>query len=407
MLRQSISLSLLASVLLLAACAPFTPPVVRSANAPALLQSQSSGVLIDDSELSAPVKANLLPQLEQEALRREGNQLVFKAVPLSRQAPRPLNSSRLDVQGQFNYYDLQGQLRPAAEATVALYQGTRKVTQALTNAEGRWVMAAPAPGNYQVRYSFANPRWNIDRYSWDGPALQIQGAVDSGAFSLEKGSKNAEAAFIHDVFVRALRLFEREQMDLSWWKNQIKTVWPGSGNYYSFFTVNLTGAEQWDVNGHEIGHAIYHQALNANSTGGQHKIDECYSGTLAFSEGFATFFSGAVQLDRNDEDARFGPYLVPRRAPIRVENTPQDVCPGNRNEWRVASVIWDVYDTHVDGADQVSLSLKEIFAAFGQANKPAISNALDAYQLLKERTPVEGRPALRALFEQNTMEIKD
>jgi hypothetical protein len=407
MLPNSTPLRLLAVSILLAACSPLvTTPGQRSAT-PALLQKQSSGPAIDDSELSSPLKANLLPQIEQEATRREGNQLVFRAVPLSRQGQRPLNSSRLDVQGQFNYYDLQGQLQPAANTTVALYQGSRKVGQVLTSPDGRWSMAAPAPGNYQVRYSFANPRWNIERYTWDGPQVTVQGGVDTGAYTLEKGSKNAEAAFIHDVYNRALRLFEREQMDLSWWSHTIKTVWPGSGDYYSFYTVNLTGAQQWDVNGHEIGHAIYDQALNANSTGGQHKIDECYNGTLAFSEGFATFFSGAVHLQRNDEDARFGPYLVPRRAPIRMENTPADVCPGNRNEWRVSSVLWDVYDTHADGADQFSLSLKEIFSLFAQTNKPAINSALDAYQLLKERTPAEARPVLRQIFEQNTMEVKD
>lgn len=98
---------------------------------------------------------------------------------------------------------------------------------------------------------------------------------------------------------------------------------------------------------------------------------------------------------------------MPRRAPVRIENTPADVCAGNRNEWRVASVLWDVYDTHGDGADQLSLSLKEIFLSFAQANKPAIGSALDAYQLLRERLPVAARPALKALFLQNTMEVQN
>ncbi|PIQ27415.1 hypothetical protein COW36_22705 [bacterium (Candidatus Blackallbacteria) CG17_big_fil_post_rev_8_21_14_2_50_48_46] len=401
---QRIYLATLASALMLAACAP-QPQIQPLANSLAL-RAQSAGHVIDDSDISAPVKVNQIPILEKEA-KREGNQLIFRAVSLNRQSPLPLASNRLELVGQFKYYDLQAQLIPAANATVSLYQGSRAVAQAITDAEGHWSLIAPAPGAYQIRYSFANPRWSIERYSWEGPSLQVQNALDTGVYALEKGTKNSEVGLIHEVYNRALRLFSREQMDLSWWKTRIKTIWPGSGDYYSYYTVNLTGAQQWDVNGHEIGHAIYDQALNANSTGGQHKIDECYNGTLAFSEGFATFFSGAVQLERNAQDAHFGSSLVPRRAPIRIENTPSDVCPGNRNEWRVASVIWDLYDTHEDQADHLNLSLKEIFSAFGQANKPAINTALDAYQLLKERVPAASLPMLRSVFEQNTMEVKD
>ena len=158
--------------------------------------------------------------------------------------------------------------------------------------------------------------------------------------------------------------------------------------------------------GHEIGHAIYHQALNARSTGGQHKIDDCYEGTLALSEGFATFFSGAINLQADDPDARFGAYLVPRRSPIRIENTPDDVCPGNRNEWRVASVLWDVYDRHSDKQDGMTLPLKDIWAAFSQPDKPAMRSALDAYALLRERLSPEGQAQLRQVFVQNTMEVE-
>lgn len=400
--------ALFAALILLGACAPGLQSTLPPSNTNLSAQNSQGDPALDEFDLAPPPQINQQAIVDREIIKTEGQTAIFRAVPFSRQAPQIINTNSLGVRGQFEYYDLKGQLRPGANATVSLYQGSSKVGQVLTGADGRWEIKAPATGDYTVRFHFENPRWKIDRYQWEGPQVQVtsQGTIDIGRFTLEKGTKNAEAGFIQEVYNRALNTFAKENMDLSWWSRQINTVWPGRGNYYSFYTVNLTGAEQWDVNGHEVGHAIFAQALNARSRGGQHKIDECYNSMLAFSEGFASFFSGAIHLERNDPDAHFDKYLVPRRAPIRIENTPKDVCPGSENEWQVSSVLWDVYDTHVDGVDNMNLSLKEIFEAFGQRNKPAITSVLQAYDLLRERMPQAQQAQLREIFKQNTMEVQ-
>jgi hypothetical protein len=41
--------------------------------------------------------------------------------------------------------------------------------------------------------------------------------------------------------------------------------------------------------------------------------------------------------------------MVPRRAPLRIEAIPADVCRGERNEWRVTTFFWDLIDLHDDG----------------------------------------------------------
>lgn len=133
---------------------------------------------------------------------------------------------------------------------------------------------------------------------------------------------------------------------ISFWRKKITVLWPSQGDYYSG-EVNITLGHHWDVVAHELGHAIYHQARIGGFGGGSHKIDECYSHTLALSEGWATFFAGWIKLNINDADAKFE-YLVPRRAPIQIENVPNDVCRGIGNEWRVASYLWDIIDTHKD-----------------------------------------------------------
>lgn len=390
----------LAVLALLAACQ--VQPVPRPA-VPAVSTQANSRKPIDDTELGGSFRAQDLSRLQQEAIGRQGEELLFATQAL-RPAQR-VQRAGLNVSGRLMFTDRENQVRPVALATAGLYQGERKVAAAITDADGRWQLEVPAVGRYQVRYTLENPRWKISKYTWKGPDADVQAATDLGETGLQSGTANGEAAWIHDVFLKALALFEREQVPLDWWKRQISTVWPGSGNYYAGYTVNLTGAEQWDVNGHEIGHALYDQALNADMQGGQHKIDECYSPTLALSEGFATFLSGAMHLSKNDPDAHFDKYLVPRRAPIRIENVPDDVCKGAQNEWRVASAFWEIYDTHEDGADKIGLGLKTIFAALGQSNQPTVESALDAYKLLLKALPADQQASLKAAFAQNTMEV--
>lgn len=367
------------------------------------LQTQSESIT-DDSDLSHGFRPQSVSRLEQEALTvgPEGHSYATR----QRSAPRPLNAQSLSIQGRLVFEDQQGQVQAGALATASLYQGRRRVASTLTAADGSYSFQLPAEGEYKVVFHFENPRWKISKYRWDGPSGRFSQASDLGETLLVPGSENAKAAWIHHVYLKTLALFEREQVNLDWWQRQIDTIWPARGDYYTGYTVHMTGAEQWDVNGHEIGHAIYAQALNARSRGGYHKIDECYNGTLALSEGFATFLSGAMHLEKNDPDARFDEYLVPRRAPIRVENVPDDVCPGSKNEWRVASAFWEIYDSHADGKDDMQIGLSTIFTALGRRNRPTANDALDAYERLKEVLPAEAHDSLRKAFQQNTMEVR-
>lgn len=384
-----------------------TAPLLRSVQGPPLIRAQNNQTaqgteIIDDSEIAGGFQIQDVSRLEQEDLLKSGEQKLFATQ--TRPATGPARSNALS--GRLVFQDRAGQTQPGALATASLYQGSRKVASALTDSNGSWQLPLPASGRYQVRYTLENPRWQISNYSWEGPSVEVSGPADVGETTLIPGSQNAEAAWIHEVYLKSLALFEREQVPLDWWRNQIRTYWPVQGNYYTNYTVNLSGAEQWDVNGHEVGHAIYHQALNARSRGGQHKIDDCYNGTLALSEGFASFFSAAVFLQKSDPDAHFDKYLVPRRAPIRIENVPDDVCPGSTNEWRVSSVFWDVYDSNPDKGEQMSVGLRTIFEALGRRERPAASSALDAYGLLKEVLPAESHAQLSQVFKQNTMEIQ-
>lgn len=312
------------------------------------------------------------------------------------------------IKGAFAYPDENGRLKPGRRATVSALVNGRPVGKALVQADGSWSLSLDSRLKGQsvdVVFTFDNPHWKItgkrNEYAWQGPKLQLTGDVDAGTVTVAGGTENAKAAWIHEVYNRAMDTFEREDIPTHWWNRQLTTYWPADADYYAWGSVNLTGAEQWDVNGHEIGHALHDLGINGRMGGGQHKIDECYADSLAWSEGFATFVSGVLHLDPADPDAHFDKYLVPRRAPIQLENVPQDVCMGQQNEWRVAAGLWDLYDTHNDGSDRVAVPFKTIWTTLMKGNNQrAVGGANDALGLLGKRLPDQAA-LLRDAFAQS------
>ena len=174
---------------------------------------------------------------------------------------------------------------------------------------------------------------------------------------------------------------------LDFWTRKIPMLWPEEeGDYYDGESVHITRGDHWDVVGHELGHAIYDQANVGDSRGGEHYIDRCYNGTMALSEGWASYFSAWLSIDLADPDAKFQ-YMVPRRAPIQVENVPADVCTGQANEWRVTSFFWDIIDSHDDGE-----ATNENFAAVWQAlfNSHSRNSAAAARRLVEAGVVSQG-----------------
>jgi hypothetical protein len=164
-----------------------------------------------------------------------------------------------------------------------------------------------------------------------------------------------------------------ETVGLDFWRRNIEFVFPADADYYSWGTVHISRGDHWDVVGHEMGHAIYDQADIGAFGGGQHYIDRCYSGALALSEGWASYFSGWVNVALNDADAKFE-YMVPRRAPIRFENVPEDVCAGTGSEWRVNAFFWDFIDSNDDG-EQMNETFTRVWAALAGGNSGDVSAA--------------------------------
>jgi hypothetical protein len=280
--------------------------------------------------------------------------------------------------------DPKGATKPGRRLEVRLVQGSAELASALTDEGGAFTLAPPAgaKGEASLRFRLANPRWSVEGsdgpYEWEmgRVKLPLEGPADLGTVVPQPGGESAKLAFIQLQLLSAMDFFDREGVKLDWWNRQVRVLYPGTGDFFEpwSFTVNLTRPETWDVNLHELGHAVMALGTRSEGGGGAHKIDECYNAGLAWSEGWATFFAGAVSLSPDDPDARFE-FLVPRRAPIRIENVPEDVCRGDKSEWRVAAALWDLYDRHVDGGDRVSIPFARLWAALEGKRMTGFSDA--------------------------------
>lgn len=364
---------------------------------------------IDDMDIGAnrPNMLLLNSKLQSESTNQQD--FSFRTNVVKKGKTIKSQGDTFKISGTLVYFDDKGKSKEGKNVTLTASINGKQIAQTTTDNKGFWSVSLDKSNSgktVNLSFQFSNKLWNITgkskNYKWDlAPISNLSSDIDTGTVSPIQGSESAKAGFIHDIFNRYLDTFAKEGVDIAWWNKQLKTIWPGDGNYYSWGTLNLTNAEHWDVNGHEIGHAMTDLGTNSQMGGGQHKIDECYESTIAWSEGFASFLSGVVSVSKSDEDAKFE-FLVPRRAPIRLENVPDDVCKGQTNEWRVSAAMWDIYDSHDDGLDNSGIAFKSIWQSLSRPNK-SIGSMKDAAKSLKEIIPVESHLFIDNALKQNTI----
>lgn len=352
---------------------------------------------LDDSDLSEPLfSARSSARLSAEG-RRERRSVVFPLITLK----PSLSAGPADsISGSLVLVDRNGTPKPARLAKVKLSDADAPWTA--VDPDGGFRLPAAAGRAWRLRVSLDNKYWSFrseaaETYEWESDP--VFAGTDIGTLSPPEGSEHSKLAVLHLTYLEALDLLRREA-STAWWKETLTVVWPGGADYFSSWnwSLRLTNPLAWDIALHELGHAVMHGALNASMTGGSHKIDECYSGRLAWSEGWASFFAAAVHLSPDDADAKFE-FMVPRRAPIRVENVPGDVCRGPRSEWRVFAGLWDLYDGHADG-ESAALGFGPIWNG---VTGGVTSDVVDAWRLIARNLDPVSRSAAEEALRMNTL----
>ena len=112
---------------------------------------------------------------------------------------------------------------------------------------------------------------------------------------------------------------------------------------------------------HEFQHYLESALSRSDSPGGSHAINEMLDMRVSFSEGFANAFSGMALNDPQYRDS----FDVQQGSSFNFNMESNVFDPeGWYNEGSIYSLIWDMYDSVPDDADDVQLGYSPLFEVF-------------------------------------------
>lgn len=142
----------------------------------------------------------------------------------------------------------------------------------------------------------------------------------------------------------------------------VQAKWPSDRTYNELngITINFVDGDEWDedVILHEYGHSVQHSIYGEwiPGSGGLHFWDLPTNINFSFSEGWPTFWGVAANLEMG-----YGDSLYPRDTWYRdhvdqvinhdLETDPH--TPGDDVEGAIACLLWDLFDMHSDGRDNL------------------------------------------------------
>jgi hypothetical protein len=116
---------------------------------------------------------------------------------------------------------------------------------------------------------------------------------------------------------------------------------------------------------HEWIHYFEDNFSRSDSLGGAHSVDDRLDMRVAYSEGLANAISGIITGDSVYRDSNsFWPYFG---WSMDIESN-YSYNSGWFNEGSIQSIIYDIYDSAVDGVDNISLGFESIFNTLTSAN---------------------------------------
>jgi hypothetical protein len=113
---------------------------------------------------------------------------------------------------------------------------------------------------------------------------------------------------------------------------------------------------------HEYAHMLAARFSRDDSPGGPHTVGDYLDPRLAWSEGWANFFSSAVRGTSLYIDSK-GPGIPSLRYDLEEDIPPND-RPGYWSEASVSGLLWDLLDENQDNVDTAQFPFSAIWAAF-------------------------------------------
>jgi hypothetical protein len=140
---------------------------------------------------------------------------------------------------------------------------------------------------------------------------------------------------------------------------------------------------------HEFMHYLEQTISRTDNIGGLHFLGDQLDMRVAFSEGFGNAFAGMVLGDpvyRDSMGAAQGDEFT-----IDMEDNGGQLNPGWFNEFSVASIAWDLFDTTDDGVDHTSIGFAPMYDVITHELRdgPALTSLFVFVSALKERPGVD------------------
>jgi len=251
-----------------------------------------------------------------------------------------------------------------------------KMGSSFVQSDGSWVISGLPQFlglTTRVVYQSQNEFFSLNDpnhrpYAWSDSTYVLGENTQLGSRFIDL-SLNGNLPGLDEVYLGALELWVKFQLNgISLARpSPIEVVFPNSLSTHECILTNNQGPYPWScsywgdgkiyiipehahksVIQHELAHSIHSFFWGGKmpqGVGGEHNLWECFHPGLALTEGFADFIAYWVQFERQAQDPHIDYFNM------NLETLPQGVCPHAGSEMRVASTLWDIYDTHVDGSD--------------------------------------------------------
>lgn len=196
------------------------------------------------------------------------------------------------------------------------------------------------------------------------------------------------------------------ELKMNWSVNNIE-----SGTYYDGEdNIMIQGDQQGDSDEydnhiiiHEWGHYFERNFSRADNIGGSHGTNQHLDIRVAFGEGFGNAFSAIV----TDDPIYFDTYNTSGWN-MNIETATHET-PGWFSEASIQRILYDLYDSHDDGADTLSLGFKPLYHVFtgAEKNTKAFTSIFTFITALKKENPSDAGKIDSIVAHENIATIND